>query len=99
MCSVLFKEYVNKLDINETFTRLELFKSIYVKEVAIATIRYQSTIDQYRRWVSMGGCLKIIGYGKYKKLKNIPEYLSISKLRKHVYCNNWKSWYIQIENL
>jgi hypothetical protein len=95
----LFKTYFNKLEINETFTRVDLLNAVYVPDTAIAIRQCQTTVDQYRRAVVLGLCMERVGWGVYKKIRNIPSDLTITKLRKHVYSKNWKSWFITIDEI
>lgn len=95
----LIKTYINRLDVNEEFTRKDLFNIVYHKKCGKLLRRYESSLDQYRRSLTLVGCLEHVGYAKYKKLKNIPKGLSTSKLKKHAYSNSWKQWFIQLEDL
>jgi hypothetical protein len=95
----LFKNYFNKLEVNQEFTRVDLLSGIYVPDTAIAIRKCQTTVDQYRRAVALALCMERIGWGKYKKLKDIPTNLTISALKKFVYGSSWKRWFIPIENL
>ena len=94
----LFRTYFNKLDINAEFNRSDILHSVYVPDVAKEIKRYETTVDQYRRYVELAFCLEKIGWGVYKKIRNIPENLSsISHLKKRVYDKTWRSWFIPIE--
>jgi len=96
----LLKNYINKIDINTIFNRTELLSCVYVHEVVIGGITAcQTTVDQYKRYLVLAEIVESAGWGKYKKLKNIPEHLSIKKLQKHVYNYDWRSWFILIEDL
>jgi len=96
----LMKNYINTMNINTTFNRTELLSSVYIHEVVIGGITAcQTSVDQYKRYLVLAEIVESVGWGKYKKLKNIPEHLSIKKLQKHVYAHNWKTWFIKIEDL
>jgi len=97
----LLKNYINNFNINETFTRQELLNSVYGNRVTngLLNAKCMTTVDQYRRYITIVNCLKIVERGKYKKLKNIPPNLSIKKLQKHVYGSTWKTWFIPIEEI
>ncbi len=96
----LLKNYINKLDTNFEFNRYDLLSSVYTNEVVEGGMTAcQTTADQYKRYLIISKVLESIGWGEYKKLKNIPKNLSINKLRNHVYGYNWKSWFIQLEDL
>ncbi len=95
----LLKKYINNLKVNEEFTRTDLLSCVYIDEIISGMKACQTTVDQYRRYITINGFLSHIGYAKYKKLKNIPENVSIYKLKIHVYDKSWKSWYIKPEDL
>lgn len=96
----LLKNYINSLETNDIFNRHNLLSSVYTHEVVEGgIIACQTTVDQYRRYLTIGEMLERVAWGKYKKLKNIPEHLSIHKLKNHVYGRDWKTWFIPIEDL
>ncbi len=95
----LLKNYVNSLEINTIFNRNNLLSCVYVDEVVKPITACQTTVDQYRRYLTIGKMLERVSQGEYKKLKNIPEHLSIHKLKNHVYGDSWKTWFIPIEDL
>ncbi len=95
----LLKNYVNSLDTITIFNRNDLLSCVYVDEVVKPITTCQTTVDQYRRYLTIGKMLERVSWGKYRKLKNIPEHLSIYKLKKHVYSHDWRIWFIQIEDL
>lgn len=96
----LLKNYINNMDVNTLFNRHDLLSSVYNHEVVEGGITAcQTTVDQYRRYLTLAKVLDKVGRGEYKKLKNIPENLSIHKLKKHVYGPGWQTWFIPIEDL
>lgn len=95
----LLKKYINDMKKDTIFDRVDLLNSVYRKEVVIPIRKYQTTVDQYRRYISMAGCLDHIGFAKYQKIKNIPEHLSVFKLRNHVYSGTYRSWFLKVEDL
>lgn len=95
----LLKSYVNNLKTGEEFNRRDLLACVYVPPLVKTLRGAQTSVDQYRRWITINGFLSRSGWGIYKKLKNIPENASIHKLRKHAYDGSWRSWYIKPEDL
>lgn len=95
----LLKTYLNNLKVGEEFNRTDLLKCVYVSPLEKALAAGQTTVDQYRRYITILGFLSHIGHAKYKKLKNIPEHASIHKLKIHAYDRTWRSWYIKPEDL
>ena len=95
----LLKNYVNSLEINTIFNRNDLLSCVYIDEVVKPITACQTTVDQYRRYITKAEILEKVAWGKYKKLRNIPEHLSIHKLKNHVYGRNWKQWFILLEDL
>lgn len=95
----LLKAYINNLKVGAEFSRTDLLKCIYVPPLEKALAGGQTTVDMYRRYITINGFLSHTGHAKYKKLKNIPENASIHKLKKHAYDRSWRSWYIKPEDL
>lgn len=96
----LFRSYINKLNDDNLFNRYDMLSSVYTHEVVEGgIIGCQTTVDQYRRYLTISMVLDRVGRGKYKKLKNIPENLSVFKLKKHVYGSTWQTWFIPIEDI
>jgi hypothetical protein len=96
----LLKNYINKIDVNTIFNRTELLSCVYVHEVVVGGITAcATTVDQYKRYLILAKVLESENWGTYKKLRNIPEHLSVNKLRDNVYAHNWKTWFIRIEDL
>lgn len=89
------KDFINNLEINEKFTRKEIIKHIYVNEIYNSKI----TIDTYRNLLTNIGILKIVGVGRYVKLKDIPKSLDTKLLKKIANKKSWESWFIPIEYL
>lgn len=95
----LLKEYINGLENNFLFNRNDLLSCIYIEEVVAPITKYETTVDQYRRYLTIAKVIEKISNGKYKKLKNIPKKLTINKLKNHVSGDTWKVWFIPIEDL
>jgi hypothetical protein len=96
----LLRSYINNLDRNALFNRHDLLSCVYTIEVVEGGITAcQTTVDQYRRYLTLAKVLDRVGMGEYKKIKNIPENLSVHKLKKHVYGSTWQTWFIPIEDI
>jgi len=95
----LLKNYINNLKVNEEFNRKDLLSCVYVHPLENILCGCQTSVDQYRRYITINGFLSHTGHATYKKLKNIPENASIHKLKKHAYDRSWRSWYIKPEDL
>jgi len=77
------KNFINLIPDGENVSRTELIsiKSRYPKSS-------MNSIDQYRRRLTMCGYLsEPVSRGVYKKIKNIPETLTASKLEQNAYYN------------
>ena len=87
------KDFIENIEIDETFTRKELLKFVYKTQMA----HLETTIDGYRNLLTHAGVLERIGIGKYTKRKNIPKTLSTKQLRDLTNKRNWKSWFTPLE--
>lgn len=81
-------DYINKKEIGEILTRKELLQ---------IKIKYHS-IDTYRNHLSKAGFLETISPGKYRKLRNIPENMSVNTLTKIAYDKTYRRWFMNIED-
>jgi len=92
--------YINNVKINETFKRQELFNGIRNLKTRFfyQCVIHEPTIDTYRMWLTSSEFIeKTENPGVYKKLQDIPEDLTITKLRKYLYGDSWKKWFIPRE--
>ncbi|MCF8019850.1 MAG: hypothetical protein K9L62_10625 [Vallitaleaceae bacterium] len=94
----LLKEYINSLEDNEQFTRKDLLYAVYVEDAAKALTRVETSVDQYRRYITILGFLDHPGRGTYKKIKDLPPFLTVSKAKRAAYDRSWRSWFMQIED-
>ena len=78
-CLHNFIEVLNSFDVVQ---RKDLF--LYPPVVKLSRKYSQDSLDQYRRMLTIAGYLKVIGRGKYKRLKHIPQMTS-SKLQHIAY--------------
>lgn len=96
-----FKNYINSIEDGVEFSRSDMLKKLYDKDTALALSGGgMNSIDTYRNRCTVGGFLKSSGFGKYVKLHNIPENLSITLLVKIVRGftdEEWKEWFIPAE--
>jgi len=94
----LFKSYLNKLDHGAQFNRTEMLHAVYVEDAAKALSRVETTLDQYRRYITILGFLDHPERARYEKVKDIPEFLTISKAKEAAYDKSWKSWFVRLED-
>lgn len=88
----LFKNYINSLPDGCEFNRRSLLNSIYTIDMK----SLQTTVDQYRNFVTHLGFLQCKNMGNYIKMCDIPMRLTITKVRKALTTRNWKSWFIPV---
>ena len=94
----LFKEFYNSIDIDQLFTRKEMFLGTYDRESA-AAMRSQptTTVDVYRCCLKNLGMLELIKPGTYKKKMHLPKSVTISKIHKMSKDNKgWKAWFVPL---
>lgn len=92
----LTKKYINKLENEETFTRLDLLNYVYCG-YGENIRKFETSVDHYRNQLTHVKVLKVVGRGIYKKLRNVPIKLTTTQLRKISNQNNWESWFIPLE--
>ncbi len=73
------KEFINSFDNGEIFCRQDILK--------FNNKSWSSSIDNYRNYFCHARYLKTVGRGKYQKLQDVPEDLSLTKLLKAAYGN------------
>lgn len=84
--------YINSKNINEIIERKKIIKILELTPTS------QNTFDTYRMVLCQIGVLEVVKRGQYKKVKNIPKTLTISKARKLAYDEpHWKQWFIPLE--
>lgn len=87
----ILKEFINSINVNETFTRPQMLE--YLEKFNLSTHRH--TPDCYRN--DLCHCrfiMKTDKRGVYTKLRDIPEWLTISQARKLGYDKSWREWFI-----
>lgn len=94
----LLKEYINNMKVGDQFTRSDLLHSIYRKDAARALSRVETSVDQYRRYLTILEILKHPGRALYEKFNDIPKNLTISTAQKLAYDKSWRSWFIKLED-
>lgn len=84
------KKFINEKEIGKIITRRELLRltKLYYKA---------NTIDTYRNHLSKANFLETISPGKYRKINDIPERLSVSLLTKVAYDKTYRSWFMNAE--
>jgi len=85
------KDFINNLEIGETFTRQKIIKHVYKTHLD------QSTIDTYNNQLKTLGIIEKPYRGRYIKLKRIPETLTTKKLKELTSKKNWRSWFIDTD--
>ena len=93
----LFKEFFNNLNINEEFTRRQMFHACYESNVADEMKRSRTaTPDAYRCYVCRLGMAKLIKPGRYRKLMNLPD-VPLAVIQKASKENKgWKEWFVPL---
>jgi len=90
----LVKKFVNSLEENQVFNRLELFNGVYIRGVAEEMISRETAVDHYRKALCLTGIIEHVGFGLYAKRKDVPISLTITKLKRVAYKETWKSWFM-----
>ena len=91
----IIREFVNTININDTFTRKELLFYIYEENSVDA---HRHTPDCYRN--DLCHCCfieKTDKRGVYKKLRHIPENMTTSQVRTIGYDKTWTEWFVPLE--
>lgn len=96
---LLLKEYINSLDIGTQFTRFEAKIKIYsTQSVAKAMISKIGTEDNYMNHLCKIGILKKIKPGLCEKIQDVPQQLTVTKLKKLAYEQGWELWFKKPED-
>ena len=94
----LMKNYINKqVKIGNTLTRKNLLNYIYPNCANI--IGYsESSVDAYRWLLVKVKILKVTNKrGTFLKLRNVPNKLTLTKLRKVAADKSWREWFIPLD--
>jgi hypothetical protein len=95
----LLREYINSLDIGTQFSRLDAKLKIYSTfTVAKAMVSRVGTEDNYLNYLCKVGILKKVKLGVCEKIQDVPEQLTVTKLRELATDRNWKLWFIKPED-
>lgn len=90
----LLKEYVNSMPMGCTLSRIDMIRSIYnINHVYVSL----GTLDKYLYELRAVNVLKRVKSGKYQKLRDIPNHLTTSQLRKISNKRSWESWFMTID--
>lgn len=90
----LLKKYINKLTVDQEFTRQELRNYIYLPNIHIG-----STLDTYIHALIIVNVVEKIKPGLYKCLRGIPDKLTVTKLKKLAYSKSWETWFKTIDKI
>lgn len=92
----LLREYINSLDIGTQFSRLDSKLKIYsTLTVAKAMVSKIGTEDNYLNYLCKVGILKKVKPGVCEKIQDVPEQLTVTKLRKLATDQNWELWFVR----
>lgn len=97
---LLVKNFINyRAKTGEKFTRAEMFKYIYPDpKVHNYMVSHNNTVDNYRLLLNKVTILKNTDKrGIYIKLRNIPNRLSTTRLRKIAEDKSWTSWFVPFD--
>lgn len=86
-------KYINSIEIGEIITRRQLLKLIY-NDPCYRGSGYGTTVDQYRRILSMIGILDIEENGVYKVLHHIRPNALASEVKEVAYSGDvYREWF------
>jgi hypothetical protein len=89
------RAFINSKEDGYIITRTELIHVIYETKPKNGML----TTDLYRADLTKLGFLKTVEPGRYKKLYNIPEELTISKIREVIKNkSNWRGWFMKLHD-
>lgn len=90
----VLKEFINSININETFTRKEMLAHIYDFNFNV----HRHTTDCYRNDLCHCGFIeKTEKRGVYKKIRHIPIGMTMTQVRKIGYDKTWTEWFVPLE--
>ena len=85
------KEFINRQELGAIINRKEIMQMIY-NGPAPRTSSYGTTIDNYRRCLTILGILEHVSLGKYKLHYHIRDTLTASEVRAMAY-GGYRSWF------
>lgn len=94
----LMKEFVNSKEDGSFITRAELIEHILPERRKPSAKQTYSTIDVYRSHLTNIKVLETVTLGYYMKLRDIPEDLSSSLLKKISLDKTWKKWFLPLDD-
>jgi hypothetical protein len=97
---VLMKEFINnRTNIGEKFTRKDMLKYIYPDpNICHYMQSHPNTPDSYRLLLTKVEIVKNTDrLGVYIKLRDIPNRLTTTRLKKITADKSWKSWFIPVD--
>lgn len=94
----LMKEFINSKEDGRYITRQELIEYILPERRKASAKQTYSTIDVYRSHLTNIKVLETVRPGYYIKLRDIPEALSSSLLKKISLDKTWKQWFLPLDD-
>lgn len=83
------KKFINTIENDSKITRKEIMQNL--KDVS------PTTVDIYRKLLTEANVLLYIKPGTYKKIQDIPEQLTTTKLLKFLNLSKWRRWFTPLE--
>ncbi len=96
----LVKNFINyRANAGEKFTRKDMLKYIYHDPNVCQYMRtHNNTADNYRLLLTKVNIVKTTdARGIYTKLRNVPNRLTTTRLRKIAADKSWKSWFVPFD--
>ena len=97
----LMKQFINIKKENQQIRRIEFFKFIYQDDIIVKfMLNCKNSIDTYIGYLKAAKFLTTVSRGIYIKTHNIklPKKLSVKMIREIAYGDQWKSWFIPLED-
>jgi hypothetical protein len=93
----IIKNYINSKPIGYIITRPKLRNVACNGSPLPQGISHTTTVDNYRRCLTILGILELKERGKYKILHHIKEDITSSFLTKVAYSNDWRQWFADLK--
>lgn len=95
----LLKEFLSKVDIDQSFTRSEILEYVYCDKYKLFLSGYVTNVDLYRRYLMNIGFVEFVRSTIYIKRYHIPKNASLQLIMKYSYPKrSWKNWFIPTED-
>lgn len=96
----LIVEFLNSLPDDHVFTRKEIHYAVYIKDTADGLLgrRSVTSVDNYRALLCKTPFIEPTKKpGRYRKKQQIPDHVTLTKLKKFASCKDYKKWFIPFE--